>query len=49
MGIAFAAIYKGERTARGYAGAITKQPEMAMGTLSVLIHDILEDTRGETE
>lgn len=45
VGIAFAATFQEGRAARGYAGAIKEQPEMTVGILSMLSHDILDDTR----
>lgn len=45
VAIAFAAISQEGRAARGYAGTVKEQPEMTVGTLSMLSHDIFEDTR----
>ncbi|MGR6034180.1 MAG: hypothetical protein ACU4EQ_07470 [Candidatus Nitrosoglobus sp.] len=40
QGIAFGAILRGGRSARGYVGAAIEQPSLAVGTLSQVIFDI---------
>jgi hypothetical protein len=44
QGIAFGAILRGGRSARGYVGAAIEQPDLAVGILSQVIFDIQSDS-----